>query len=656
MVVLQQGCGLGPKAALAAAGVAPQLREQLRNATAVVPAEGGGTAYILGMSHVSRESCQHIDALIRAVKPDIVLLELCKDRTGLLVDPDAPPPQVWWTPRLAVASTPSLEALAGGQAGAPGWPSTGQLLARLHSRGCSPVTAADIEDDAVALLSTGLFRSVRIVAQPPSVESAPAFVVPPSGAELQTVAPLERIEYVAVPRQLPGIKELSFRAEGGAELPSEAAQGAARAAAAAAAPGVAAYLAARAALLACLPQGLDVCFEGVEAGKPTAVVLPVPAGQQRCLTGLEGTAANGAGPFIEPFKRQTARRQQQPGGSSSSSGGIQLGAASKRPQGGSGGFQAALEALQNGQGAELTPWSPQQLAQGMSAASSSSGGSGGNALATFLTTTYAKYQGAVGRTVGVAPGEAWRVALRAAVAAGATQVHLGDLPGDTTGRRLADAILSSSLPLLLGSLVASAASAIVLSQGLLDSGAPANPAAVAAAAALPVALALAPVVAPLLEVRKFAGLSASQIEDTVRLSEPLQAASLDAPAVKLWGEDALLKWPGAMQPIIHSRDAYMARSIAAAASGRPEGLTPAFVLTQAAGVDGAGAEGGAAVLQYAMPQGGDPGACPPGAGAGQYAPLKGPRTVVAVVGTAHVRGMLREWGPAQRDCSLRGLL
>lgn len=139
-------------------------------------------------------------------------------------------------------------------------------------------------------------------------------------------------------------------------------------------------------------------------------------------------------------------------------------------------------------------------------------------------------------------------------------------------------------------------------------------------------------------------------------SFPTQAPSLDAPAVKLWGEDALLKWPGAMQPVIHARDAYMARSIAAAAAGRPEGLTPAFVLTQAPGGGGEGGEGGAAVLQYAMPMGGDPGACPPGAGAGQYAPLQGPRTVVAVVGTAHVRGMLREWGPAQRDCSLHSLL
>lgn len=38
-------------------------------------------------------------------------------------------------------------------------------------------------------------------------------------------------------------------------------------------------------------------------------------------------------------------------------------------------------------------------------------------------------------------------------------------------------------------------------------------------------------------------------------------------AVKLWGEDALLDWPGAMQPVIHDRDAHMAQAIWAAAQG-----------------------------------------------------------------------------------------
>ena len=39
--------------------------------------------------------------------------------------------------------------------------------------------------------------------------------------------------------------------------------------------------------------------------------------------------------------------------------------------------------------------------------------------------------------------------------------------------------------------------------------------------------------------------------------------------VKLWGEDALLDWPGALDPVIHERDAHMARSIYAAAEGTP---------------------------------------------------------------------------------------
>ena len=37
--------------------------------------------------------------------------------------------------------------------------------------------------------------------------------------------------------------------------------------------------------------------------------------------------------------------------------------------------------------------------------------------------------------------------------------------------------------------------------------------------------------------------------------------------VKLWGEDALLDWPGALTPVIHERDAYMAKTILAAVQG-----------------------------------------------------------------------------------------
>ena len=42
--------------------------------------------YILGVSHISRESCQEIQDLIQTVCPDVLVMELCKDRLRLLLD------------------------------------------------------------------------------------------------------------------------------------------------------------------------------------------------------------------------------------------------------------------------------------------------------------------------------------------------------------------------------------------------------------------------------------------------------------------------------------------------------------------------------------------------------------------------------------------
>ena len=42
--------------------------------------------YVLGISHISRASCKEVQDLIRGVRPDVVLLELCKDRLRLLLD------------------------------------------------------------------------------------------------------------------------------------------------------------------------------------------------------------------------------------------------------------------------------------------------------------------------------------------------------------------------------------------------------------------------------------------------------------------------------------------------------------------------------------------------------------------------------------------
>lgn len=80
------------------------------------------------------------------MRPDIVLVELCKERVPLLVNPDEPAPSLWHAACQSVSGVP---------AGRPGWPSAAQLLAAARCRGGAPVSAVEIEDDAVALLATG---------------------------------------------------------------------------------------------------------------------------------------------------------------------------------------------------------------------------------------------------------------------------------------------------------------------------------------------------------------------------------------------------------------------------------------------------------------------------------------------------------------------
>lgn len=60
-----------------------------------------------------------------------------------------------------------------------------------------------------------------------------------------------------------------------------------------------------------------------------------------------------------------------------------------------------------------------------------------------------------------------------------------------------------------------------------------------------------------------------------------------------------------------------------------------------------------------MPEAGPEEATPSGNGDGQYKPARAPGTVVAVVGSAHVRGILREWEAVARERymqQLQGLL
>lgn len=130
----------------------------------------------------------------------------------------------------------------------------------------------------------------------------------------------------------------------------------------------------------------------------------------------------------------------------------------------------------------------------------------------------------------------------------------------------------------------------------------------------------------------FAEMTAEQIEDLVAVKQPIASGDLCQP-FKVYGEDALLDWPGAMEPIIRDRDTFMAAALASAAQGG-KATTPLYMRDQVDGQD---------VWRYMMPEGGNQVVAPQGAGDGAAKPLSGVRTVVGVVGTAHVPGMVREW-------------
>jgi pheromone shutdown protein TraB len=73
------------------------------------PNASGGTArvYVMGVSHVSKIQAQQVKTLIRAVRPEVVCVELCKERVGLLVDDrmEAQTTNLWHVRKVGGAAT-----------------------------------------------------------------------------------------------------------------------------------------------------------------------------------------------------------------------------------------------------------------------------------------------------------------------------------------------------------------------------------------------------------------------------------------------------------------------------------------------------------------------------------------------------------------------
>ena len=44
--------------------------------------------YLLGTAHVSKDSCEDVKTLMESIKPDVLFVELCNQRIGILEDED----------------------------------------------------------------------------------------------------------------------------------------------------------------------------------------------------------------------------------------------------------------------------------------------------------------------------------------------------------------------------------------------------------------------------------------------------------------------------------------------------------------------------------------------------------------------------------------
>lgn len=62
----------------------PQPLAVLRRRTGDVESSRECVFYILGTAHVSRKSCDDAEKLINLIKPDIVFVELCPERSAIL--------------------------------------------------------------------------------------------------------------------------------------------------------------------------------------------------------------------------------------------------------------------------------------------------------------------------------------------------------------------------------------------------------------------------------------------------------------------------------------------------------------------------------------------------------------------------------------------
>ena len=596
--------------------------------------DGGQTeAYILGISHVSAKSCDDIRDTIGRLKPDIVMIELCKDRTALLADKDIGT-QTWHTRKISLFGSTFSDA----------WPSQKELLSLLNMRVGYPVSVSDIEDDVVTLLSTGLFRKGKPGFRPADLVEGPAFLLKPEGdaVPVQTIPALGEVQFAVEDRVLPPIREVDVRLDSslkGVEVSEEALESLISKTLEndSDASSLEVYLQLRKDLLELLADsGLEdavVVCRGEDRGKLGLVLRARRPDDRPLVTGLEDGAEGGSGWGIDRF--QPAKKPIE-----LSSGMSIPRAALERllnPEGTDGAYEDGLDDTSEGLSvhAARTIWEAWEETRESSKDDKKSFKLI-DSFGDWMTGIFSKYQGAAGRKVGIDPGAAWRASLDASAAVGVSQIHLVDCAEEVTSHSLATSLFKGMIwrlglaGVLFGAVVTGLVNGLPEDIPGLDASLQGGlaPGFLAAGFVASGAI-LWPILGPIFEVYRLSQMSPEEIEDAVSVKEPIQS-KVNEP-LKLFGEDALIDWPGAEEPIIHKRDVHMAHNLRSASSGEGSSA-PAYILDKVRGNW---------VYRLMMPKGGGPPHVEHGLGDGEYLPLENPKRVVAIVGTAHVRGICR---------------
>lgn len=321
---------------------------------------------------------------------------------------------------------------------------------------------------------------------------------------------------------------------------------------------------------------VQVAYNGVESGRVEAIVKAVKSTDAPFVSGFESSAVNGEGWGIEPFRpsRPLHQLSNKMFLTTSTLEGLRAKARGAEPvatassaeaeQGDAAAAAAAAPAPAASVAAALHPYSQYRVWSDADIAGAKRTDPRSvpvaDALRSLMTLFYARTQAQIGFKVGVQRGEAWQAALQAATEVGAQQLVLSDRPTAVTDRRLADGLFGAAAARIggaLGVLISGIAGTLVYDAPFdTELG-------VVGVSILASIACLWPVVKPFAEIRQLADMTPEQIEEAVRVKQPLGAQT----SGKLFGEDALLDWPGATKALLEERDEFMARAAAAAATG-----------------------------------------------------------------------------------------